>query len=191
MPTDRSRAPSSEPWRRPRTIAAGSGVHEAAERMVSEDAGCLVVVDELGRALGMLTDRDLALRAVGRPRTLPGLRVEDVMSRPVVSIGVGEPLRHAVLRMKQRGVRRIVVLDERERPVGLVALDDLLHALGLELHDLSQEARRHRPPTDAARERLASEARDLAERLEELWPDLDPAAREELLARLSGAGCEA
>lgn len=187
MPLDRTHLPTAELWRLPRTIHGSAAVHEAAERMRAEDAGCLVVVDAGGRAQGMLTDRDLALRVVARPRTIDGLCAADVMSRPLVSIGTGEPLSRAVERMKTRGVRRIVVVDEGGRPVGLVALDDLLHGLGLELHDLSQEARTHRPPTEAARELLALEAQDLAERLEELWPRLEPRAREAVLARFAPA----
>jgi CBS domain-containing protein len=184
MSPARTQAPTAEFWREPRTISASAGVIAAAERMASVDAGCLVAVDSAGRAIGMLTDRDLALRVVARPPTIDGLCVGDVMSRPLVTITLADPVRLALERMKKRGVRRIPVLDEAGQPVGLIALDDLLHRLGLELHDLSQEARAHRPPTAASRDQVAREAQDLLERLEELFPDLAPAAREHLFARL-------
>jgi signal-transduction protein with cAMP-binding, CBS, and nucleotidyltransferase domain len=181
MAVDPSRAPSAEFWREPRTISDAAQVLEAAERMASESAGCLVVVDADGRAIGMLTDRDLALRVVARPGAIDALRVGDVMSRPLVSIGLADPLRQALERMEKRGVRRIPVLDGDERPVGLIALDDLLHRLGIELHDLSQEGRSRRPPPPELVER---EARDLLERLEELVPRLEPRTRARLVERI-------
>lgn len=122
------------------TVALGATVHEAAQLMARDALGSLVVVDGEGRAVGMLTDRDLAVRVVGREVDPEGLAVESVMTTPLVSVDVGDSMHAVVERMKTRGVRRLPVLEDG-RPVSIVALDDLLQRLALELHDLGAEAR--------------------------------------------------
>ena len=107
-------------------------IHEAAERMKALDVGSLPVC-ESDRLVGMLTDRDITVRATaeGVP---PGLgQVRDVMTREVISCFEDQDVREAVRLMEQKQVRRLVVLNRDKRLVGIVSLGDLAVKAGDEV----------------------------------------------------------
>lgn len=143
------------------SISAGTGVIEASERMVDEAVGSLVVVDDEGRGVGMVTDRDLCLRVVARTRAADSVKVEDVMSQPLVSVPPEASIAEVVRRMRKRAIRRMPVLEEGQ-PVGMVSLDDILRELGSELHDLGEEVRMK--SAHARREHRYESVRDGVER---------------------------
>lgn len=148
------------------TVSVDAPITDAAQAMSKEAVGCLVCVDANGKAVGVLTDRDLAIRVVGRTCDYRSLKVADVMSTDLVSVSTDDHLETIVSRMKARGVRRVPVL-EGGRPVSLVALDDVLQLLAGELHDLGTEARqRYRHSTAAARYEHVREGAE--HRLEEI-----------------------
>lgn len=104
-------------------------VFEAARALADHHVGTVAVQEE-GRLIGIVTDRDLALRVIGldlNPRTT---RLRDVMSPEPVTLAPTDSEEQAVKLMRARHVRRIPIVDEG-RVVGLVTLDDLLmtHAL--------------------------------------------------------------
>jgi CBS domain-containing protein len=119
--------------RKVEVVGPRRSVSEAARQMKEAAVGTLIVVDELGRPLGIVTDRDLVLRFLadsGDPSRTP---VERVMSGPVAWIHEETTLESALEEMTRLRVRRLVVVDGRERLVGLVALDDaLMRELGPE-----------------------------------------------------------
>jgi len=158
--------------RAPVTIEPDDSVQEAAERLTREGVGLLVVVDG-DRVLGVVSDRDLALRVAAIPGTsADAVSVESVMSAPAEAVPVDAPLDDAVRKMCARGLRRLVVVDRAGRPVGVLAQSDVLHALARELGDLvgdparrTAEARREarlqglRDDLSQSAERLAAELR--------------------------------
>jgi len=131
------------------TVPADASIKQAATAMSAEAVGCVIVVDAEGRASGMLTDRDLALRVVGRTCDASTLSAADVMTSDLVTVTADDPLETIVSRMKARGVRRVPVLDDG-RPVSMVALDDILQVLAGELHDLGTEARQRYRHSEAS-----------------------------------------
>lgn len=110
-------------------IAPSMPVADAAGQMAKASVGTVVVVDEIRRPLGILTDRDVATRVVGQRRSSRRTSVSDVMSDPVAWIHADRPLEHALAEMTRLRVRRLVVVDEGQRLVGLLALDDILCAV--------------------------------------------------------------
>ena len=90
--------------------------------------GCLPVVDASGKLAGVLTDRDIALSAYELGEALWRLRVADSMHKPVWSCAAGDGIETAARLMRQHRVRRLPVLDEGGKPVGMISLDDLAHA---------------------------------------------------------------
>ena len=113
-------------YRMPRLVVLNpdAPVLEAARAIESNNIGA-VVIQERGRVVGIVTDRDLAVRVVGQaldPKTTP---VSAVMTSPVVTLPSTESQSNAIRLMQQRGVRRIPLVDG-ERLVGIVTLDDLL-----------------------------------------------------------------
>src|SRR5689334_14027848 len=102
-------------------IMAGEPVAHAAEEMLRRHVGAVVVM-EGDRPVGIVTDRDIALRVVaaGRDAQTP---VHEVMSGGLVTARLHERLDTAATRMRQHGVRRLPILDEAGRLVGMVSLD--------------------------------------------------------------------
>lgn len=83
--------------------------------------------------LGIVTDRDVAVRAVAEGRNPLQLSAGDVMSRPPVTIGVEETLASCAVLMRERQVRRIVVVDAAGRARGLVVLAQVARHLPREV----------------------------------------------------------
>lgn len=101
-------------------------VKEAAERMEELDIGALVVCQEDGTAMGIVTDRDITVRATAQGKDPTSCRVAEVMSRDVVTCGEDETTKQAEELMEQRQIRRIVVIGSDGKPRGVVALSDIV-----------------------------------------------------------------
>lgn len=122
------------------TVPTGALAPEVAETMAEKTVGCVVVVSDEGRPLGMLTDRDLTTRVIAANRESGTTPAGAVMSRPLVSVDPSMQLDQVLAVMSEHGVRRVPVMSE-ERLVGLVALDDILVELGRELRELGDVSR--------------------------------------------------
>ena len=117
---------SLEAYRDPRAIVQNvrGSVLEAALAMRLNEIGCVLVSDARS-VVGIVTDRDLAARVVAAGRDPRLTRLGDIMSSPIVTLDVGAPHAEALRLMRERGIRR-VPLVEGKRVVGMVTLDDLL-----------------------------------------------------------------
>lgn len=106
------------------TVPGTASVAQAACEMRDHSIGDVLVMDE-GRLLGLLTDRDIAVRVVASGR-LPELTpVAEVCSREeLVTVSPEDKVIHAVALMRDRAVRRLPVM-QNGRPVGIVSLGDL------------------------------------------------------------------
>ena len=112
---------------RPRCVTLETPVSEAAELMESEDVGSLPVLE--GEQLaGMITDRDIVIRAVAKGKDPRGMPVREVASRELVTAYADEDLANALKKMASEQVRRLPVVDEENRLVGVLAQADV--ALG-------------------------------------------------------------
>lgn len=108
------------------TAQAGESVRTAAQRMGTRNVGTLVVLNELGRPVGILTDRDVAVRVVGHGRDPFATNVESVMTEDLETVHADVSIEDALRRMRSRGVRRLPVTDAAGECVGIVSLDDIL-----------------------------------------------------------------
>ena len=109
-------------------------IRDAARRIRDRHVGDLVVVDKGGRPVGILTDRDIVVSAVAQSADrLDVLRVADVMSTNVITIGRLDTAEDALKKMATHGVRRLPVVDHEGRVEGIVTLDDLLQRESLQL----------------------------------------------------------
>jgi CBS domain-containing protein len=99
-------------------------LREAAQMMRELDSGVLPIGED-DRLLGMLTDRDITIRATAEGKDPNSTPVREVMSPEVVSCFEDEDEREAADKMEKHQLRRLVVLDRNERPVGIVSLGDL------------------------------------------------------------------
>ena len=108
----------------PCTIDAGKSVAYAAKMMKEEDVGLAPIV-EGDKLVGMLTDRDIAIRIVAEGRNPDQVKVRDVASKQVVTIDPQQDLDEALRIMAKHQVRRLAVVEEGGRLVGVVARADI------------------------------------------------------------------
>ncbi len=97
---------------------------EAARLMAEHDCGCLPVVDADDRVVGVVTDRDIACRCVGKGKD-PSTAVADVMTPDARCCGPNDNVSEAARVMAEAKVRRVPVVDGHGCCVGLVAQADL------------------------------------------------------------------
>ena len=109
--------------RNPETIRPDATIREAARKMLDADTGSLPV-DDGARIIGMITDRDIAVRAVAEGRG-PDTSVRDVMSERPLFAWEDQEVEEVALIMGNAQVRRFPVLSRGERLVGVVSLGDL------------------------------------------------------------------
>jgi CBS domain-containing protein len=109
--------------RDPRTVEANTSVADAAKVMREADVGP-VIVTEGDKIAGIVTDRDVAVRAVAMDRDPKSTPVKEIISSDVVALSPDDSVGEAVQAMRQRDVRRVPVV-ENGKPVGIVALGDL------------------------------------------------------------------
>ena len=105
------------------TVTAEQTVQEAANFMLQGDAGSIPVTDG-DRLIGMITDRDIAVRGVAKGRG-PDTPVRELMSTGLICARASEDIEDVAVRMSETQVRRLPVIDESERIVGIVSLGDL------------------------------------------------------------------
>ena len=105
------------------TIDENSTVKEAAEVMNKFEIGCLIAVRK-GKAMGIVTERDLLKRVIAEAKDAAKTKVKDVMSSPLVVVEPGTDLEEAVRLMFQMKIKKLPVV-EGKRLVGLVSLTDI------------------------------------------------------------------
>lgn len=106
------------------TLKPDDSVILAAQTMDELDVGALPVCDG-DRLVGLVTDRDIVLRAVAKNRLNDSIRLKDVMSHEVLWCYEDEPVDDVLDDMVQRQIRRLPVMDRDKKLVGIVSLGDV------------------------------------------------------------------
>lgn len=106
------------------TIGPQTTVREAAQRMRSMDVGSLPVCDG-AHLLGMITDRDITIRAIADGRDPANTPVTDAMTPNVEYVFEDDDVNRAAQIMQDKQIRRLPVVNREKRLVGIVALGDL------------------------------------------------------------------
>ena len=113
-------------------VSPDETIHEAACRMRDCEVGMLVALDEQRRPIGVVSDRDLAIRVLANGHDIDA-PVRTVWTGCPRTIAEEAPLESALSLMMYGGVRRLPVVDRDGRLVGLITLDDALSLLTEEL----------------------------------------------------------
>jgi len=109
-------------------VGQAESLERAAQVLWDRDCGCVPVIDAEGVAVGVLTDRDIAMSAYIRGDALRRIPVAGVMSGLVHACRAEDALELAHELLQRHQVHRLPVLDEAGRPVGLISLTDLARA---------------------------------------------------------------
>src|SRR5512139_3300352 len=118
------------------TVPPEESIDECAKRMHAEHVGCLIVVEQtdgIQFPIGMLTDRDIAIEVVAFGLDPRAMTAGDVMSERPAVVEEDDDLLDALAHMRERGVRRLPVVRPDGALSGMLALDNLLEALGEEI----------------------------------------------------------
>lgn len=112
----------------PLTVAAEDSVVQAATTMTERRVGAATVLDGAA-VVGVVTERDVMRKIVAAGRDPGTTLVRDIMSSPVLSVGVKTTVAAAAALMRKHHIRHLVVLDEHGKLVGMLALRYLLYDL--------------------------------------------------------------
>lgn len=117
---------------------------EAAKLMRKKNIGNIVVVENEyeNKPIGMLTDRDIAMKVVAEDLNVRDLSVGDVMSADVLVLKKHQAVNDALDMMAAKGVRRAPIVEEDETVCGIATIDDLLILLADELNSLAKLVRK-------------------------------------------------
>ena len=115
--------------RNPSTVTPSTRVRQAAKLMKDEDVGIVPVVEEGGsgrRLVGLLTDRDIAIRLVAEGRDPDLVEVRELMSASPKTARADDDVAHVMDLMGREQVRRVPIVDDRGSLVGIVAQADIV-----------------------------------------------------------------
>jgi CBS domain-containing protein len=123
----------------PHTVDSGTSLVDAARAMAQDDVGAVLVTHQ-GRMKGIVTDRDIVVRAVAQGRDPSGLKVSDVCTSDPATLTVDQSVDDAIRVVREHNVRRIPVVQDG-RPAGIVSIGDLAieRDSGSALADISSE----------------------------------------------------
>lgn len=97
-----------------------------ANTMLQQDIGA-IPIGENDRLIGMVTDRDITVRAVANGKDVSTLTARDVMTKDIVWCRDSDEVTHAANIMQSKQIRRLPVIDKNKRMVGILSLGDLSH----------------------------------------------------------------
>jgi CBS domain-containing protein len=120
-------------------------VQAAADRMNARNVGTLIVLNPERQPLGIVTDRDLAVRVVARGKDAITTTVGDVMTLFPRTVREDTPIEDAIAMMRVGPFRRVPVVDRQGKLVGLLSIDDVLELLAEEFRDIGKLLKAERP----------------------------------------------
>lgn len=129
LTTDTLRIPLREmTLKEPAVLNVGSTVRQAIEMMQREHIGC-VIVTKSKKLAGILTERDLLMKFVGKGIEPESVKVDDLMTPEPETLQLGDMIAFAMNMMHVGGYRHIPVVDEQNLPVAVVSVKDILDFL--------------------------------------------------------------
>jgi len=113
------------------SAAPEESIRAVARRMLEYDVGTIVILEGAagGRAVGLVTDRDITVRCVAKHVDPDERPVSEIMTQPVRKVPATMPIEDALAHMAGAATRRLVVTDEHGQPAGILSLDDILDSL--------------------------------------------------------------
>ena len=108
----------------PIKLPSSASIGDVARRMRAANVGA-IICEQDGHPCGIVTDRDIAVRAVAAGRDLENTPVSEICSKVLITVRPEDDLDRAVELMRQRAIRRVLVVDSNSQTVGILSLGDL------------------------------------------------------------------
>jgi CBS domain-containing protein len=106
------------------TLDSSVPLTEAARQMFTADIGA-VLVEENGKLSGIVTDRDIVIRALAQGRDVESTPLSAIASSDLTTVSPDAPLEQAIELMREKAIRRVLVTDSQNRAVGILSLGDV------------------------------------------------------------------
>ncbi len=113
----------------PVTISCSATVYEGIKLMANKNIASLIVVDDSGRVLGIVTAKDIVIKVLAKNLDPRAVTMSDIISTPVTIVEPETPLKTIVNMMVGTGHGHIPVVDKSGKPIGIVTVDDVLKLL--------------------------------------------------------------
>src|SRR6266436_4046187 len=108
----------------PVQLPASATALDAAKAMKNSGVGAILVMDK-DSLCGIVTDRDVVVRAVAQGKDPKKVKLDEICSREITAVTPGDPLSAAVRLMRSKAIRRLPVIEGDSQPVGILSLGDL------------------------------------------------------------------
>jgi CBS domain-containing protein len=109
----------------PKAVLPNSTIREVAQIMRDESTGVVPVVDENNRLQGIITDRDIVMRSIPEGKDPINMRASELMTDDVEAVTPNESLHDVVRLMGDKQIRRVPVVDQNDRLVGIISMADI------------------------------------------------------------------
>ncbi len=119
------------------TVSPHTNLLEVAKLLRSQHVGSVVVVEE-HRPVGILTDRDIVVKVVAEEKDPKAIQAYEIMTTNPALVNINLDPLDATRIMRDRGLRRLPVVDENRHLLGILTLDDVLDLLGKEAANLAE-----------------------------------------------------
>jgi signal-transduction protein with cAMP-binding, CBS, and nucleotidyltransferase domain len=114
---------------------AGKSAQDVAEMMVKKKIGSVIVIDKNGHPIGIITERDMVKRVCSKDIAASRIKIEEIMSTPLITIMSYDSVDTASRIMIKNNIKRLAVLEEDNRIVGLLSVTDIIRRLAKILLD--------------------------------------------------------
>jgi signal-transduction protein with cAMP-binding, CBS, and nucleotidyltransferase domain len=128
------------------SVKPEDGIDQVVRLMKEENIGSVLVCDDQKKPLGIITDRDLVLRCLGEDKDFHQCRVKDLMTSSPRTVSENDGLFDCINAMHDEGVRRIPVVDQQGKALGIVSFGDILKILSKEFNALVESTTRPLEP---------------------------------------------
>jgi len=118
---------------------------EVARIMGEKNVGSVVIVTGDNRPVGVITDRDLTIRVMAQEKNPGEVRAEDIQTRDVITFQDSMGIYEAIQKMTAEGIRRMPVVDDTGRLIGIVTMDDIIRMLGEEMAAIAKNIEKQSP----------------------------------------------
>ena len=120
------------------TVQPGERVMAAVHKLVKHDRGSIMVCNDEGKLLGIITERDIVRKCLTSGKDLGKTKIQDVMTTRVVVAKPEDDLSYAIKVMKEARIRHIPIVDAQEKAIGMISMRDLL---GVQLEESNAAVR--------------------------------------------------